>query len=156
MIALIRQWLTQVVFCTFLLALMQALIPDCAIKKTAGFAGGLALLLCILQPILRMEFRGLDLDLSEVQEEVQTQMAFLEHENQKILEARIAEETASYILEQAKQLGVSVSVSAETSVREDGIIYPAAVHVSGPYIQTLADCIEADLGIPPERQVWGE
>ena len=72
------------------------------------------------------------------------------------MQTLIAEQTASYISEEAVRLGVSVTVQVETVPGEDNVPLPWSVQLTGPYSQALSEWIASELAIPAERQVWHE
>lgn len=156
MIAEIRTWLTSIVVCTLFLSLLQAMIPEGTVRKVGSFTGGLLLLVCVLGPLIDLQGHQMRWELSEYRMDIQNQQQLWIEETEKELAQRIGAETEAYILDKAAQLGMTPSVSVETVCQEDGLIVPTSVWISRPYVPALAACIEKDLGIPPERQVWHE
>ena len=55
MMGLVRQWLLGVTCTAMVLALAQALAPEGSVKKVCRLAGGLALLLAAVSPLLSLE-----------------------------------------------------------------------------------------------------
>ena len=75
--------------------------------------------------------------------------------NQTIIER----ECAAYILDKADALGLAVSSAAVTARwSEEGFWYPweSRAACSESDRETLSAVIEAELGIPAERQSWEE
>ena len=71
----------------------------------------------------------------------------------------IERECAAYILDKADALGISAADAAVTARwSEEGFWYPWESRVSCPEggRAALSEAIEAELGIPPERQSWEE
>ena len=71
----------------------------------------------------------------------------------------IERECAAYILDNADALGISAADAAVTARwSEEGFWYPWESRVSCPEggRAALSEAIEAELGIPPERQSWEE
>ena len=66
----------------------------------------------------------------------------------------ICESVETYILDEAKQLGVNLEIHIST----DDDCTPNCVRISGqvsPYIRSkLQQIISDDIGIPPEAQIW--
>ena len=58
MMAAVREWLETVVLVTMLLALVESMIPEGAIRRIAGFTGGVILLIALLRPLLSEEAGG--------------------------------------------------------------------------------------------------
>ena len=155
MIADLREWTFSVILCALFLSLAQSLIPKGTLGRIASLAGGLLLLLCLLQPLLRGR-DPLVPDWSDLQQELETRQQELLRETETQLAERISAQTASYISEQARRLGTEVTASVQTQRQNNGVILPVQAELRGKYSRELEACISLDLGIPPERQVWHE
>ncbi len=136
MIGAIRGWLLSIAAVTLFLTLVQLLTPEGTLRKIAGFTGGLLLLTALLRPLGQIDFGWLGLELSDYSE-------------------MIEEQTAELTRQEKETLGVRVRVRVETEER-DGIPIPVSVELEGPWSAELSVWIEAELGIPAERQVWHE
>lgn len=156
MMETIRTWMTSIVMCTLFLSLLQAMIPQGSVRKVGSFTGGLLLVVCVLGPLLHLQGLHIEWDWSEYSTDLQAQQQSWMEETERELAQRIGTETETYISDKATQLGTEVTAHVETQLRDDGLLIPASVRLSGPYSPELAACIEKDLGIPPERQVWHE
>ena len=156
MIGAVRSWLTSIAAVTLILTVVQTLVPEGTLKKITGFTGGLLLLAALLQPVLRADLEGLELDLSAYGGAIEARQAELEAAGKEELAAIIAGRTAAYISDKADALGLEVSVRVETEPGEEGTPLPVSAELEGPYSQDLADWIAGELGIPAERQVWHE
>ena len=156
MIGAVRSWLTSIVSVTLILTVVQTLVPEGTLKKITGFTGGLLLLAALLQPVLRADLEGLELDLSAYGGAIEARQAELEAAGKEELAAIIAGRTAAYISDKADALGLEVSVRVETEPGEEGTPLPVSAELEGPYSQDLADWIAGERGIPAERQVWHE
>ena len=157
MIGAVRSWLTSIVSVTLILTVVQTLVPEGTLKKITGFTGGLLLLAALLQPVLRADLEGLELDLSAYGGAIEARQAELEAAGKEELAAIIAGRTAAYISDKADALGLDVEARVETEPGADGETpIPAWAELRGPYSQDLADWIAGELGIPAERQVWHE
>ena len=156
MIGAVRSWLTSIVSVTLILTVVQTLVPEGTLKKITGFTGGLLLLAALLQPVLRADLEGLELDLSAYGGAIEARQAELDAAGKEELAAIIAGRTAAYISDKADALGLEVSVRVETEPGEEGTPLPVSAELEGPYSQDLADWIAGELGIPAERQVWHE
>lgn len=155
MIGAVRSWLTSIAAVTLMLTVVQTLVPEGTLRKISGFTGGLLLLAALLQPVLKTDLGRLRLDFSSYEEAIETRTAELDNAGKEELAAIIAGRTAAYISDKADALGVRVRVRVETEERE-GISIPVSVELEGPWSAELSVWIEAELGIPAERQVWHE
>lgn len=155
MMASLEAWMRSVVLCALFLSLVQLLIPEGAVARIAAFAGGLLLMLSLVDPILH----AVQLELPAFQElewEVAIRQQELEQETQSALTQRIAADTEAYIWDMAQDLGLEVTAAVRTETQDNGVILPVALELSGSYSKTLSQRLEEELGIPPERQVWHE
>ena len=59
-------------------------------------------------------------------------------------------------MDKAGELGLEVTVRVETRTGGDGVPVPWSAELTGPRSEALASVLEAELGIPAERQVWHE
>lgn len=156
MIGAVRAWLTGLVAVTLLLSVVQTLIPEGTIRKTASFTGGLILLAALLQPVLKTDPGRLRLDMGAYERAISERRAELDEVGKEALAELIETRTAAYISDKADALGAAVEARVETRTGEDGVPVPVSVHLKGPRSEELASYIEGELGIPRERQVWSE
>lgn len=154
MVAALREWITSVVMVTLLLSVTQTLLPEGGVRKLASFTGGLILLVALTRPLLGTELERLELDLEPYRQAVQERQTELRESGEKELSELIAQRTAAYIWDKAEELGLRVSVRVTVEPDTDGVPVPAAVEVTGPPSEALAEYLERELGIARERQVW--
>lgn len=154
MMGSLREWLTGLIAAAMLVAVADGLIPDGAVRKIAGFTGGLVLLVVLVQPVLHLEtdrlrqsFETYAAQIDALEEEFTTQ-------NQSELKGRIEETTASYICDKAASLGLDCQVSVTAEEGENGVPIPSSAEITGPYQEELAAYMESELGIPRDRQIW--
>lgn len=156
MIGAVRAWLTSIVMVTLLLSVAQTLIPEGTIRKIAGFTGGLILLLALLRPVLGADLERLHLDLGDYERAIEERQEELASAGNTELKALIESQTAAYISDKAKALGLEVTVRVEAEAGADGIPVPAVADIQGARSEELASYMEQELGIPRERQSWHE
>ncbi len=117
---------------------------------------GVFLALTILGPLGRLQLRNLSDFTFDLQSQAAQAVAMGQAESRSSLETLIKERTAAYILDKAKDLGLTLSVAVEVS--GDEIPQPVRVHLTGnagPYARGRLQAILADeLGIGKEQQVW--
>ena len=110
MMAAARTWLTAVVAVTLLLSVAQMLVPPGNLREIASFVGGLILLAVMMQPLLRIDLSDVQLDFSAYQETLEQRQAELENTRQEELTSLIETETAAYISDKAKSMGLALRV----------------------------------------------
>ena len=156
MIEALRNWLIAVAAAAFLVSLSQSLIPEGTVRKIAGFAGGLTLLLVMVRPLLGADFDHLDFHYEDYAGEISQRQTELQTQSDQTLQELIAEKTEAYILDKAAALGVDCTVRVLMEPGEDGTPIPAGAELTGEKSDALADYMEQELGIPKERQVYHE
>ena len=92
--------------------------------------------------------------LAEYEKQVETYRTKLEEERKKKLGTLIESETEAYILDKAARIGLTVRIKVGTEENSDGVPVPVSAELTGTPSRELSRWIEAELGIPVERQVW--
>jgi len=149
-----RQWLLGVVLTAFAGGLARQLAPKGRERALVGLVCGLLLTLALLEPLAELEWAAAARDWPGP-----AQAALAEsyrQEGQAALSAVIAEKTEAYILDKADRLGLRCAVEVAVSAGESGIPLPDAGTIRGGYSAALAACIEEEVGVPPEKQIWLE
>ena len=160
MVDLIGGWLVGVTCTAMLVALAEGLVPAGAGRKICRLTGGLVLLLAMVQPVLKLDGDALTGALTRYRLDLEDQRQTLEEENRLLYESIIEAQSAAYIVDKAAALGISCQ--AEVVCRCDGedVPCPYQVQIRGEMSQEqrqlLAQLLESDLGIPPQRQQFEE
>ena len=152
----LREWLTSLVAVSMLLSVAQTLVPEGSIRKISSFTGGLILLVVLLRPLLGADLSRLDLHLEDYGRAIGQRQEELGAAGEAELTGIIEERTAAYISDKADTLGLPVKVRVTAKSGKDGVPVPWQVELWGPRSTALANYMEAELGIPGERQVWHE
>lgn len=162
MTGFLRDWLLSVTACAFAAALAQALTPKGTIKKVAGLAGGLVLLLAVVRPVLTLDPAAL---LSQAGLPGEGSQAGLRSEaaekGEEVLKTLIAQKAGAYIVDKGQGLGCRVSWARVTAA-EDGSGWPVpwSAEIAGSWTaeqrQALARAVEEELNIPAHRQSYQE
>ncbi len=151
----IRSWLLGVTAAALVVAVAQALTPEGTVKRVVKLGGGLVLLLAVLRPVLALEAGSLP-DLMPPPELTETAPV-----GEEVLKTLIAQKVGAYIVDKGSALGCQVS-SAKVTVAEDGSGWPVpwSAEIAGTWTgeqqRALRQAVEADLGIPRERQSFRE
>ena len=155
MIAAVRTWLTAVAAVSLLLSVVQYITPKGTLRDTASFIGGLLLLLVLLQPVRKAALPDdVHMGLAEYEKQVETYRTKLEEERKKKLGTLRESETEAYILDKAARMGLTVRIKVGTEENSEGVPVPVSAELTGTPSRELSRWIEAELGIPVERQVW--
>ena len=151
-----RIWLTAIAAATLLLSVIQMLVPQGSLREVAALAGGLILLIVMVQPLLKTGLSGLDLHLSDYRRAVEQRQAELESDREDELLPLIESETAAYISDKAESMGLTLRVRVTAETDGGGVPVPVRVELTGPKSDALSEWLKTELDLPAERQVWNE
>ncbi len=148
-----RQWLRGVVACALFVGILRQLCPQGAARQIARFAGALALLCAMLQPLQGEITFEYALDTGAYREALSAAQEELALQRRDTLADGIAAGLAAYIEDKAAQRGMTLC--AEVTMRQEGTIpLPDEVILSSAYDAAFSDWIAEELGIAKERQTW--
>ena len=160
MMGVVRQWLLGVACTALVLAAADSLAPEGSVKKICRLAGGLALLLAAVSPLLRLDSGVLSNALERHQALIQHYEETLAEQNNLFYQTIIEESTAAYIVDKAEEMGISCQAEVTFSYDEDGVPCPWEVTAWGDWTDetraALERLLEDDLGVPPQRQHYEE
>lgn len=150
----IRQWMLGIVLTAFAGGLAQQLAPKGREQALVRLVCGLLLVMAILRPLAGTDWTALDA--GNLWQQTEEQEEIYRTRQQDALSRVIADKTEAYICDKADRLGLQCSVTVTAAVGESGIPLPDTVTVRGGYSAALAACIEEEVGVPPEKQIWLE
>ena len=147
MMEMLQGWLLGLTAAALAVSLLTAMLPKGeTIRRIAGLAGGLILLLAVVQPLLRVRYET-------YQREMDRQTEAYQAAYTNSLSGDIADRTAAYISEKAASLGIDCRVQVEVRT-EDGLPLPYGASLDVERDQVLSDYMAQELGIPASRQSW--
>lgn len=151
----IKAYFLRLIFCGFLVSLCSAVLRGKRAGRALTLCGGCLLILTAVRPLLRVDLSRLP-DLVSGLTHAEREAAARE-KNDAILRALIEEQTAAWIAERGKALGMSVT--AEVSTRaEAGSFVPDQVTIRGSWTaegrDALSEILTRELKIPVARQRW--
>ncbi len=153
---LIREWLLGVTCAAMVLALAETVAPEGGVKRVCRLAGGLVLLLAVIQPVMKLDEVAMLQAMAEYRVTAQEYSSALDEKNNLIYETIIEEDAAAYIVDKAEQLGISCQAEVTFEYDGDGIPSPDTVTVRGDWTdeqcRQLSQILATDLGIPAARQ----
>lgn len=160
MMGLVREWLLGVACTAMVLAIAQSLAPEGGAKRVCRLAGGLALLLAAVGPLLRLDGGLLSQALEEHRAILQDYEKNLEEASNSFYQTIIEETAAAYIVDKAEEMGIPCQAEVTFSYDEDGVPCPWEATARGVWTQegreAVGRLLEDDLGIPPQRQHYEE
>ena len=157
----VREWLLALTCAALAASLAQALAPEGAPRRICRLAGGLVLLLAAVGPVVGLEEGDLSALTENWRSRGELAVQSMEEENDLLYQAIIETRAAAYIVDKAEALGVSCQAQVTCrSQGEQALPLPWEARVTGELSQSqrqaISQLLEADLGIPPERQSFGE
>ena len=153
----LTSWLRALVGAAVFCALALALCPEGRPKRVLRAACGVVMAAALLSPVVELDMQALPEALARYGEAARAVAEGAGEEADRLNRTIIERECAAYILDKADALGISVS-GAEVGARwsDEGFWYPweSRVACAEGGREELSRAIEAELGIPPERQSW--
>lgn len=156
MMDMIRTWLLGVTAAAMIVALADSLAPEGAVKKIGKLAGGLLMVVAILQPLVGLDYGAMAAELANNRLQAEGYSTALETENERLIKTIIEERTGAYIQDKAAELDAACTAEVTCQADENGNLYPALVVIRGELTQAQMDAlsrtIEGELAIPAGNQ----
>lgn len=119
MMEMLQGWLLGLTAAALAVSLLTAMLPKGeTIRRIAGLAGGLILLLAVVQPLLRVRWEELTWRYETYQREMDRQTEAYQAAYADSLSGDIADRTAAYISEKAASLGIDCRVQVEVRTED--------------------------------------
>lgn len=153
---ILSAWIRALVGAGMFCAVAMALCPKGKARKVLSLACGCVMLSALLSLVASIDLADYSRAAARYTQAAR-EAAEGAQETAKTLERSVIErECETYISDRAAAMGVTpggVNVTARWS--EEGFWFPWECRLEAERSAALADAIEAELGIPPERQSWG-
>ena len=154
MMEMLQGWPLGLTAAALAVSLLTAMLPRGeTIRRIAGLAGGLILLLAVVQPLLRVRWEELTWRYETYQREMDRQTEAYQAAYADSLSGDIADRTAAYISEKAASLGIDCRVQVEVRT-EDGLPLPYGGVAGRGKGSGAVGLHGAGAGIPASRQSW--
>ena len=151
----LRTWLLGIIAAGMVIGVLYALLPKGRMKPIAHAAGGAALLLVIVQPVLELDFMEFAGKYEDYEREIEELTEAYRQADQEKLAELIADKTAAYIASKGDDLGITCTPRVETEDR-DGVPWPSAVTLDIPKDEALSAWLSTELAIDDAHQYWRE
>ena len=154
----VRGWLVTIIAACVLCALAESLMPGGPVKRVGRLVCGMVLICAILSPIAGLDLAGGQRWLEEYFVQLKQRETELNQQVNDGMKPIIEERYAAYIVDKAEEMGLHCTVRVSCRMGEDGLYLPEQVQLAG--IQSdveqsrLAQLIEQDLQVPPQRQIY--
>lgn len=149
-----------VIAVSLLCAVADALMPPGAVRRVGKLVCGLVLLGAVLSPVAGLDVESGRQWLDGYLASVRNREAELTETVESQMKGIIEQEYAAYIVDKAAELGLTCTARVECELSEDGLYLPVRTEVAGLKTaggqEKLIRVIEADLGVPAERQFYKE
>lgn len=151
-----RQWIISIAAASILSSIALTATPAGRVRQVTKFVCGVMCALAVASPVARLDMDVLAAGLAAYGQRANQTVEQSEEETKMLNRTYIEEQYAAYILGKAAQAdvdvdGVTVSARWDDS---DLLWYPWQVTVDAKFNSGLSGLIEAELGIPRERQDW--
>lgn len=153
-----KQWIVHITAASLLAAMAMVLTPKGRVRQVVKLACGLMCALAVAGPLARLDMGTLASGLAAYEQRAAEIVTRAEEEEKMMERTYIEQKCQAYILGKADERGLTpgpVDVTARWD-DEGRVWYPWSVTLAAPFDSGLAASIEAQLGIPAERQTWAE
>ena len=150
-------WIRTLIGAALICTVALTVCPKGRAKRVLSFACACVMALALLSPIASPDVEAFSRALGRYGQAADEVVGDAEADAEQYQRRVIERECEAYISDRADALGVTLSdVSVTLRWSEEGFWYPWECSVSCPdgRSQPLADAIESELGITPERQSW--
>ena len=153
-----KEWLLGIVYASLISSAAQVICPEGRVKNVTKLCCGLLCAMALAGPLLKLEGEQLSVGLAVYEQAARVAVEGAQEEAKTVERAYIEEACAAYILGKATETDAVVSGVSVTAKwdGETGVWYPWTTALGGVFHEGLSRRIEADLGIPVQRQIWEE
>lgn len=131
------------------------LAPEGSVKKLLNMLCSVVLMSAFIFGVKDLDFQVYSMELAKYQQREAEFLGKNEAAYNRLNRTVIEQHCAAYILDKAQQLNMGdaeVKVSVQWST--EGFWVPYSFETNREYCSELAEYIEAELGIPAQRQQW--
>lgn len=141
---------------SILSALALALCPDGRVKNILRLVCGIVCALALVSPLRSLDITGLSAAMAAYGQRAQIIAENAEEEKKMLERTYIEERCAAYISDKAAAMGVAAgNVTVLARWDEQALVwYPYEAALDCGRNEELSRALEAELGIPAERQRW--
>ena len=153
----LREWIRALTGCAVFCAAALTITPPGRVRRVQALVCSLVMLLAFVSPLYKLDTALFARSIARFHQLEQSMLHQAEQTGRQLNRSIIEQECAAYILDKAADMGATLSAASVTARwDEEGFWYPWQATLDG-----TADCkaqlqpvIEAQLGIPEQRQYW--
>lgn len=157
---MLHSWICSLTAASTVAALAKQLTPDGGVRKVTELLCGVMLSVTLLGPVMSADLPSLAFSMSEYRRTTAELTQDAQAAGNQLLRQCMEEQCAAYVLSKAHTLGIEdLRVAVKTQWRDEyWVPYEAQLKgkLSTEDRYRLAAYMEAELGIPGERQYWNE
>ena len=156
-----RELVRELCALSILCGAAMSLAPEGGVRRILSILSSVILISAVLNALGGIDYEAYALEMSRLREREQRFLLDAEDTKERLDRLVIEEEIRTYIRDKAEASGLEI-VSAEPSLRwsTEGLWIPDSVSIlfagTDSAKTALAKRLEAELGIPLERQQWNE
>lgn len=156
---MIASALRQLCAMSILCGAAMSLAPEGTVKRMMGVVCAVALLSAAIQPLIGLDFSAYALELARYDRREEEFLAENSELNDRLNRLVIQERYETYIRDKAEETGIRVDrIKVAVQWNTEGLWVPYSLEISCTGSerdrQRLRGTVEAELGIPAERQQW--
>ena len=156
---ILQSWIRGLTAASIMASLAQQLTPPGPVKKMTEAVCGVMLMGVLMLPLARFDETMFSYALAEYRQTAAQFTGDLEAEEKQLLRSYIEQESAAYILDEARALGLTDLEVRVTVKWANECWIPAHVRVRGTFDADrrtkLSDLIASELGVGVDEQDWG-
>ncbi len=151
-----RQWIAHITAASLLSAIAMAVTPKGRVRQVTRLACGLMCALAVAAPLAEVDVGALASGLALYRQRAEQIVTQAGEEEKTMERTYIEQQCQAYILGKADERGLALGAVELTARWDDQarVWYPWSVTIAAPMDSALSAVIEAELGIPAERQRW--
>lgn len=134
--------------------------PKGNVRRIMGIVCAAALICAVIEPIRGMDFSAYSLELAKTEQRREEFLTENADTGERLNRLVIQEQYRAYIMDKAKELDIPMSeVSLELRWSGEGLWLPESASYTaapGGDRAALEDTVQAELGIPKEKQGWSD
>jgi len=150
-LSLLNGWVISIAGITMIASVAKIFCPQNSAGKVVGACSAIILTAVLLQPVKNIDLNDLNEYFPQSEYITEKRFLTLQQENEKIREAIIIDETESYILQRAAEIGVECDVTVKC---RENIPYSVNIRTEDrEAADKISEIIKIECGIPKERQI---
>ncbi|HPS75324.1 MAG TPA: hypothetical protein PLD83_02670 [Oscillospiraceae bacterium] len=153
----LKNWLLALAGAAVVCSLAVTLTPEGRFRRITSLVCGAAMIAALISPLCRFDTAAYASGLAQYRAAAAQAAGDGEKISEALNRTYIQEQCEAYILDKAEKLGANVDVRITARWDTGGWWYPYSAQITGDAgggKSALTEAMEAELGIPAQRQDW--